>query len=210
MFSNQKYSLIFTNINVCQVAYVRWQETLLTGSPLGDIDPCTLPLSEHQPSVFAFFACLHPVPTRTTFLHPSQFSVHHTPTNSPLCFHVVFPWPLSGANLLYNPMFLLAPCSSCCLLHAGFFLDLPFNLEGRSNMLVDFQLTAWRRQNTYPVTETSPAGFEVLTMVTTNSTIFWDVTSCSMVEVLRSSFGRTYCFHLQGQRVRQASSGSSF
>jgi hypothetical protein len=41
-------------------------------------------------------------------------------------------------------------------------------------------------------------GFEVLTAVTMNSTVFWDVMPCSLLEVHRS-FGGTYYFHLQDQ-----------
>jgi short-subunit dehydrogenase len=44
---------------------------------------------------------------------------------------------------------------------------------------------------------------EVLTMVTMNVTAFWDLTLCSLVGYLR--FAGTYCLHLQGSRVSQAS-----
>lgn len=80
----------------------------------------------------------------------------------------------SGNCLL--PRFLLAAC-----------FMLVSSLTCSSTLKVDFQWTAWRQQDTYPLTEIS-----------------------AIVEVLRSSFARTYCFHLQGQRVRQANSGSSF
>jgi hypothetical protein len=36
------------------------------------------------------------------------------------------------------------------------------------------------------------------------NTIFWDLSSCSLVDVCRC-FGGTYCLHLQGQRVSWAS-----
>jgi hypothetical protein len=108
-------------------------------------------------------------------------------------------------QLLCSPMFLLAICSNCCLLHAGFFLGLLFNPEGSGSGLHgdDRTLVQW---------QTSPAGYEyeVLTVATVNSTVFWDVTPCSMVAILRSTLGRRYGFHLKGQRGRQASSGSSF
>jgi hypothetical protein len=45
-------------------------------------------------------------------------------------------------------------------------------------------------------------GSEVLTAVTINSYIFWDITPCSPVKVNRR-FGRKYHLHLQGLRVSQ-------
>jgi hypothetical protein len=48
------------------------------------------------------------------------------------------------------------------------------------------------------------SGFEVLTVVITKSTIFWDVIPCSLIEVHRRLEG-LYCFLLQGRkRVKQA------
>jgi hypothetical protein len=47
-------------------------------------------------------------------------------------------------------------------------------------------------------------GFEALTAVTMESTIFWDVTPCSPVEI-RQYFGGSHCFHLQCRKVIQAS-----
>jgi hypothetical protein len=46
-------------------------------------------------------------------------------------------------------------------------------------------------------------GFEVLTVVTRKSTIFWGVMPCSLVEV-HQRFGEAYCLYLQGRRVSQA------
>jgi hypothetical protein len=46
--------------------------------------------------------------------------------------------------------------------------------------------------------------FEVLMAVHTKSTVFWNVTPCSLVEV--HYFARMYCHHLQGQRISQAKS----
>jgi hypothetical protein len=37
-----------------------------------------------------------------------------------------------------------------------------------------------------------------------DSTLSWDATPCSLIEICRR-FGGTYCFHLQGRRVRQGS-----
>jgi hypothetical protein len=52
-------------------------------------------------------------------------------------------------------------------------------------------------------------GFEVLTTVTMkNTTIFWDMMPNSAVEVYRH-FRGTYCFHLHGCRIRQASAKQS-
>jgi hypothetical protein len=39
--------------------------------------------------------------------------------------------------------------------------------------------------------------FEVLTMVTMKNTVFWNITSCSLVQIYRR-YGRS-CFHLQGR-----------
>jgi hypothetical protein len=44
-------------------------------------------------------------------------------------------------------------------------------------------------------------GYEVLTAVVMKSTIFWEVTWCSLLEIIRR-FGGTYRLHLQG-RVRR-------
>jgi hypothetical protein len=52
--------------------------------------------------------------------------------------------------------------------------------------------------------EITSARFVVLTAVTIKSTIFWDMTPYSLVEVHRG-FKESYCFHLQGLRVSQAS-----
>jgi hypothetical protein len=43
-------------------------------------------------------------------------------------------------------------------------------------------------------------GFVVLTPVVMKSTIFWDITPCSPMNVNRR-FGRTYRLHLQGRRI---------
>jgi hypothetical protein len=48
-------------------------------------------------------------------------------------------------------------------------------------------------------------GFEVLTAVIMKSTIFWDITPCSLLRVNRR-FGGTYCLHLQGRRISWARS----
>jgi hypothetical protein len=45
-------------------------------------------------------------------------------------------------------------------------------------------------------------GFEVLTMVVVKSTIFWDITPCSPLNVNRH-FGGTYRLHLQGRKQIQ-------
>jgi hypothetical protein len=42
-------------------------------------------------------------------------------------------------------------------------------------------------------------GFEVLTAVVVESSIFWDITPCSQLKV-NQRFGRTYRLHLQGRR----------
>jgi hypothetical protein len=47
-------------------------------------------------------------------------------------------------------------------------------------------------------------GTEVPTAVTISSTVFWDVTPCSQVEV-HGRFGRTYFLHLQGRRISRLS-----
>jgi hypothetical protein len=44
-------------------------------------------------------------------------------------------------------------------------------------------------------------GFEVLTAVVMGSTIFWDITQCSPLNVNRR-FGGAYCLHLQGRISR--------
>jgi hypothetical protein len=46
--------------------------------------------------------------------------------------------------------------------------------------------------------------FEVLTAVTMKNYIFWEVRSCSLVQVCRR-FGGTYCLQAQGRRISQAS-----
>jgi hypothetical protein len=46
-------------------------------------------------------------------------------------------------------------------------------------------------------------GFEVLTAVVRKSSIFWDITHCSLLKV-NWHFGEKYCFHLPGRRVSQA------
>jgi hypothetical protein len=46
-------------------------------------------------------------------------------------------------------------------------------------------------------------GIEILTAVVMKSTIFWDITPCSPLEVNRR-FGGTYRFHLQGRRISGA------
>jgi hypothetical protein len=43
-------------------------------------------------------------------------------------------------------------------------------------------------------------GFEVLTVVVMKSTIFWDITPCSLLRINRC-FGGTYCLQLQGQKI---------
>jgi hypothetical protein len=45
---------------------------------------------------------------------------------------------------------------------------------------------------------------KVLEAVTMMSTVFWDVTSCRLLEVYRR-FGLAYCLHLQVRRVSRAS-----
>jgi hypothetical protein len=45
--------------------------------------------------------------------------------------------------------------------------------------------------------------FQVLTAVVMKNTIFWGMTPCSPLSANRR-FGRTYRFHLQGQRISQA------
>jgi hypothetical protein len=47
-------------------------------------------------------------------------------------------------------------------------------------------------------------GIEVLTAVVMKSTIFWDITPCSLLKVNRR-FGGTYRLHLQGRRTSRAS-----
>jgi hypothetical protein len=47
-------------------------------------------------------------------------------------------------------------------------------------------------------------GFDVLTSVTVKIIVLWDVMACSVLEVYQC-FGGTYCLHLQGQRLSQAS-----
>jgi hypothetical protein len=46
-------------------------------------------------------------------------------------------------------------------------------------------------------------GFEVLTAVVTNSTIFWHITPCSPLSVNRR-FGGKYRLHLQSRKISQA------
>jgi hypothetical protein len=46
-------------------------------------------------------------------------------------------------------------------------------------------------------------GFEVLTAVVMKSSIFWDITPCSLLKVNRS-FGGTYRLHLQGWKISRA------
>jgi hypothetical protein len=48
-------------------------------------------------------------------------------------------------------------------------------------------------------------GFHVLTVGTMGSAVFWDITSCSPLEVRRRS-GVTYCLYLQDGRLSQVSS----
>jgi hypothetical protein len=43
-------------------------------------------------------------------------------------------------------------------------------------------------------------GFEVLTVLTMKSYIFWDILLCSLMKVSRC-FEGTYRFHLQGRRI---------
>jgi hypothetical protein len=51
----------------------------------------------------------------------------------------------------------------------------------------------------------APAGFEVLTAVTINSTVMWDLMPRNAVEVQRSFGGKCY-LHLQDRRVSQPTS----
>jgi hypothetical protein len=46
---------------------------------------------------------------------------------------------------------------------------------------------------------------EFLTLMTIDITVLWDGKLCDLVKVY-GCFGGTYCLHLQGQRVSQASS----
>jgi hypothetical protein len=46
-------------------------------------------------------------------------------------------------------------------------------------------------------------GFEVLTVVVMNSTVFWDILPCSPLKVNRR-FGRIYRLHIQGRRISRA------
>jgi hypothetical protein len=46
-------------------------------------------------------------------------------------------------------------------------------------------------------------GFEVLSVVVMKSSIFWDVTLCTLLKV-NWRFGGTCCLHLQDQRISQA------
>jgi hypothetical protein len=48
-------------------------------------------------------------------------------------------------------------------------------------------------------------GFEILTAVVMKSTIFWDITPCSLLQVNRRS-GGTYSLHFQGRKISQGSS----
>jgi hypothetical protein len=47
------------------------------------------------------------------------------------------------------------------------------------------------------------AGFQVFTAMTVKSNIFWDMQSCSLVDVHRP-FGGTYCLLLHGPTVNRA------
>jgi hypothetical protein len=47
-------------------------------------------------------------------------------------------------------------------------------------------------------------GFEILTALVVKSTIFWDITLCSLMDVYWC-VGGMRCFHLQGPRLSQAS-----
>jgi hypothetical protein len=47
-------------------------------------------------------------------------------------------------------------------------------------------------------------GFEVLTAVVMKSSIFWDITPCSTLNVNRR-FGETYRLHFQGRKISRAS-----
>jgi hypothetical protein len=46
-------------------------------------------------------------------------------------------------------------------------------------------------------------GFEVLTAVVMKSTVFWDITPCNRLRVIRR-FGGTYRLHHQGRRISRA------
>jgi hypothetical protein len=46
-------------------------------------------------------------------------------------------------------------------------------------------------------------GFEVLSAVVMMASVFWDTSTCIPLKV-NHIFGGTCCFHLQGQRIRQA------
>jgi hypothetical protein len=54
-------------------------------------------------------------------------------------------------------------------------------------------------------TKAAFVGFEVLTSVTMKSSVFWDITPCSLVKVSRCFRGTyEYHLHLHDQRVNQA------
>jgi hypothetical protein len=57
----------------------------------------------------------------------------------------------------------------------------------------------WYSSATLNIDEFNFVGYEIIAAVTVMSTIFWDLTPCSPIEI-RWRFGRTSCLHLQGVR----------
>jgi hypothetical protein len=53
------------------------------------------------------------------------------------------------------------------------------------------------------LTEFNFVGFKDLTVVVMKSTIFWDITPCSALKVIRR-FGGSYRLRLQGRRISRA------
>jgi hypothetical protein len=81
-------------------------------------------------------------------------------------------------------------------LHAGFILNLLFSFI---LLLSERQvIKAWEHSNKVIL-----LGLEVLTAVVMETSIFWDITPCSPLNVNRR-FGRTYRLHLQGRRISEA------
>jgi hypothetical protein len=70
---------------------------------------------------------------------------------------------------------------------------------GKSDEMVKMVRTSFGV--TFQTNQTSKycVGFEVLTAVAMQSTIYWDITPCSPLSVNRR-FGGTYCLHLHGRK----------